>query len=152
MPPGMSIAPATFMKTVAQKMGIKADSRAYLRDAPAEAVEAMQLPTLALSRLLTGQFDYIHLFVTTQAGFEQQFERLASHLAAKGMLWVSWPKGGQLDTDLSLPTVIKLGYDRALVESICLSIDKTWSALKFTHPINGKVYRNSYGKLKAPHS
>ena len=29
-----------------------------------------------------------------------------------------------------------------------LSIDATWSALKFTHPKKGKVYANSYGKLK----
>lgn len=136
------------MKTVAQKMGIKAGSRAYFCDAPADAIEALALPALAVSQRLTGRFDYLHLFVTTRAGFITHFERLSAHLAAKGMLWVSWPKGGQLDTDLSLPTVIKLGYDHGLVESICLSVDATWSALKFTHPIEGKTYHNSHGKLK----
>lgn len=48
------------------------------------------------------------------------------------MLWVSWPKDGQLDTDLSLPKVIKIGYEFGLVESTCLSVNETWSALKFT--------------------
>lgn len=26
-------------------------------------------------------------------------------------------------------------------------VNVTWSALKFTHPKQGKVYRNSYGRL-----
>ena len=64
------------------------------------------------------------------------------------MLWVSWPKDGKLGTDLNIKTVIKLGYDYGLVESTCLRIDAIWSGLKFTHPKKGKVYHNSYGKLK----
>ena len=63
------------------------------------------------------------------------------------MLWVSWPKGKQLGTDLALPHVIRIGYSHGLVESSCLSVDATWSALKFTHPKKGKTYNNSYGKL-----
>jgi hypothetical protein len=65
------------------------------------------------------------------------------------MLWVSWPKNRKLGTDLTLPRVIKLGYDQGLVESKTISIDRTWSAIKFTHPKKGKVYKNSYGKLKS---
>ena len=64
------------------------------------------------------------------------------------MLWASWPKGEKLGTDLNIKTVIKLGYDYGLVESTCLRIDAIWSGLKFTHPKKGKVYHNSYGKLK----
>lgn len=65
-----------------------------------------------------------------------------------GKLWVSWPKNKQLDTDLTLPVVIKIGYSFGLVESTCLSINKTWSALKFTHPKKGKIYINSHAELK----
>ena len=43
--------------------------------------------------------------------------------------------------------VIKIGYDCGLVESTCLRIDDTWTALRFTHPKPGKVYTNSYGTL-----
>ena len=75
------------------------------------------------------------------------FPRLKSHLKPSGMLWVSWPKGKQLGTDLSLPSVIRIGYSHGLVESTCLSVDATRSALKFTHPKQGKAYHNSYGKL-----
>ena len=65
------------------------------------------------------------------------------------MLWVSWPKGGQLDSNLSLPKVIKIGYKFGLVESTCLRVNSIWSALKFTHPKKGKTYHNSHAKLKS---
>jgi hypothetical protein len=63
------------------------------------------------------------------------------------MLWVSWPKNKKLGTDLALPKVIEIGYNHGFVESKTLSVDATWSAMKFTYPKKGKVYNNSYGRL-----
>lgn len=108
----------------------------------------MDLPSLAISTSLEAEFDYIHLFVKNQAKFLHHFPVLKSHLKSTGMLWVSWPKGGKLGTDLNIKIVIKLGYDFGLVESTCLSVNEIWSGLKFTHPKKGKVYNNSYGQLK----
>lgn len=134
---------------VSKKLGIKEGSRAIFVDAPEEAVESIDPPPLEIAKTLTGDFDYIHFFVKTSATFSEQFPKLKTHLKPTGMLWVSWPKGGKLDTDLSITTVIKLGYDYGLVESKTISIDPTWSAIKFTHPKKGKTYNNSYGKLKS---
>ncbi len=78
---------------------------------------------------------------------DEVFPQLKAHLGATGMLWVSWPKGGKLGTDLSLPHVIRIGYSHGLVESTTLNVDGTWSAIKFTHPKPGKVYDNKYGRL-----
>jgi len=137
------------MKTVSQKMGIKENSRALLMNAPNDAIEGMKLPDIDIAKRLTGEFDYIHLFVKTQKEYEDQFPKLKSHLKLNGMLWVSWPKGGLLSTDLSLPKVINIGYGFGLVESTCLSINSIWSALKFTHPKKGKEYNNSHAELKS---
>ncbi|MGB3954273.1 MAG: hypothetical protein WBL05_03150 [Brooklawnia sp.] len=63
------------------------------------------------------------------------------------MLWISWPKGGRLGTDLNLKIVIPIGYDLGMVESTCLRVDDVWSALKFTHPKAGRHYANRYGTL-----
>jgi hypothetical protein len=134
---------------VSKKMGIKEGARAFLMNAPAQAVEAIDLPHLELAKRLAGNFDYIHLFVKSQEEFNDIFPRLKAHLKPTGMLWVSWPKNRKLGTDLTLTTVIKLGYDHGLVESKTISVDATWSAIKFTHPRKGKVYKNSYGKLKS---
>ena len=135
--------------SVLKKMGIKDEARAYLVNAPTEAMEVIDLSRLDLATRLTGTFDYIHLFTKSQKEFDDRFPRLKSHLKPTGMLWVSWPKNRKLGTDLTLTKVIELGYNHGLVESKTISIDETWSAIKFTHPKDGKVYKNSYGKLKS---
>lgn len=133
---------------IAKKLGIREGGRAILINAPADVVEAIDLPALDLADNLTGHFDYIHFFVTSQAAFNDLFPTLKTHLKPTGMLWVSWQKNRQSGTDLSLTTVIRLGYNFGLVESKSIRIDATWSALKFTHPKPGKIYNNSYGTLK----
>lgn len=135
-------------KSVAEKMGIKEDSRAIFVNAPVEAIEAINLPSLNIASRLTGYFDYIHLFVRSESELRKKFPKLKTHLKPEGKLWVSWAKNGQLETDLSLTKIIEIGYGFGLVESTSLSVDSTWSALKFTHPKKGKIYNNSYGKLK----
>lgn len=137
------------MRTVAQKMGIKAGSSSYFHEAPSDAVISMELPQIDVAKKLSGEFEYIHLFVKSQSEQENIFPKLKDHLKLDGMLWVSWPKSGQLGTDLSLPKVIKTGYDFGLVESTCLSINNVWSAIKFTHPKKGKIYNNSHAELKS---
>jgi hypothetical protein len=132
---------------VAKKMGIREGARAIFVNAPEAAQAAIDPPDLDVASELTGEFDYIHLFAWTRAELDDTFPKLKAHLKPTGMLWVSWPKGKKLGTDLALPKVIEIGYSHGLVESKTLSVDATWSALKFTHPRKGKVYSNSYGRL-----
>jgi len=135
------------MKTVSQKMGVKEGMRAFFVNAPQSALEAINLPSLDVGSELRGEFDYIHFFVTTQSEMDDIFPKLKRHLKPGGMLWVSWPKSRQLNTDLVLDRVVHIGYSHGLVESICLSVDATWSGIKFTHPKKGKAYHNSHGQL-----
>lgn len=134
-------------KKISDKMGLKPGMRGYLFKAPAEAVAAIDLPELSLSSAAHGSFDYIHIFVRKAAELDKEFPRLKKHLAQNGRMFVSWPKSRQLQSDLILPEVIRIGYSHGLVESTALSINHVWSALKFTWPRPGKVYQNSYGKL-----
>lgn len=136
-------------KLVSEKLGVKPDTRAILINAPTDAVQDIKLPKLRKASRLAGEFDYIHFFARTQAQLDKKLPALKKHLKSTGMLWLSWPKAKQLNTDLSLLKVIKLGYDHGLVESKAMSINETWSASKFTHPKANVVYRNSFGKLNA---
>jgi hypothetical protein len=140
---------ARMSKSVLSKLGVKDGMRAFVRQAPPGAAAAIGLPTSA-SRL-TGEFDYLHVFANTLAELRRQFTALKPHLRAGGMLWVSWPKrgGDHADTDLTLGSIIAVGYEHGLVESKTIAIDGTWSAIKFTFPKPGKRYRNSYGTLNA---
>ena len=65
---------------VSKKMGLKADSRAFLLDAPPEAVAAIDPPPLEIAPHLKGDFDYIHFFVKTQDEFNDRFPELKKHL------------------------------------------------------------------------
>ncbi|MGL4236319.1 hypothetical protein [Tabrizicola sp.] len=135
------------MRAVAEKMGLKADSRAYFVNAPDTAPAAMALPNLDCPSLLVGAFDHIHVFASNASDLDREFAELKGHVARTGRLWVSWPKGGRNGTDLNIREVIRIGYSHGMVESTALSVDQTWSALKFTHPKPNKRYNNSYGKL-----
>jgi hypothetical protein len=138
---------AAMSRTVSKKMGIKEGTHAIFVNAPGAARGAIDPPSLNVASELSGKFDYIHLFARTQAELDDSFPKLKAHLKPTGMLWVSWPKNKKLGTDLALPKVIEIGYSHGLAESKTLSVDATWSAIKFTHPKKGKVYNNSYGRL-----
>ena len=138
---------AAMSRTVSEKMGIKAGSRAIFVNAPEAAWGAIDPPSLDLASELAGDFDFIHLFARTQAELDDTLPELEAHLKQTGMLWVSWPKNKKLGTDLALPKVIEIGYNHGLVESKTLSVDATWSAMKFTYPKKGTAYDNSYGRL-----
>lgn len=131
-------------RPVTQKLGIKPQSHGIVLGAPASLAETLGLP--AGSTRLAGRFDYIHFFVRDAATLDGKFDDLKRHLGEGGMLWISWPKGGR-DTDLDLKRIIAIGYRHGLVESKTISLDAVWSAIKFTFPKEGKVYRNSYGTL-----
>ena len=134
-------------RTVSAKMGIKEGWRAIFVDAPETARAAIAPRRLDVAPRLEGSFDYIHPFTTRREELGRTFPKLTAHLGPTGMLWVSWPKSGQLGTDLTLPAVIRIGYRHGLVESKTLSVDATWSAIKFTHPVKGKAYNNKYGQI-----
>ena len=118
--------------TVSKKMGIKEGTRAILVNAPEAARGAIDPPSLDVASELVGEFDYMHLFARTQAELDDVFPKLKAHLKPTGMLWVPWPKNKKMKTDLALPKVIEIGYNHGLVEGKTLSVDATWSAMKFT--------------------
>lgn len=134
-------------RSVAQKMGIEEGTRTFMVNAPKMAFEAISLLSLDIDTALEGDFGYIHLFALSQAELDKLLPKLKAHLGATARFWVSWPNGGKLGTDLTLPHVIRIGYSHGLVESTALSVDGTWSAIKFTHPKRGKTYNNRYGRL-----
>lgn len=135
------------MKSLIEKIGAKSGARVIFVNAPEEVMKVIDVSQLKVGSALKDQFDYIHLFCRTQDELQIKFPKVKKHIAPTGMLWISWPKAGQLTTDLSLPVVIRIGYQQGMVESKAISIDDTWSGLKFTFPKEGVVYNNQFGTL-----
>lgn len=134
------------------KLGLKKDARAYISGAPGEVVDALSAVPAELASALSGEFDFMLAFFKSADDLDARFPRLRNHLAVGGALWVAWPKGGGLGTDLSLPKIIEIGYGHDMVESKTIGVDAIWSAIKFTAPKPGKTYRNSYGRLASQQS
>ena len=135
------------MRSVAEKLGVREGLRAYFLDAPDDARVTIASDALVVSQTLRGEFDLIFAFVINQRKMRSVFPKLRSHLKLGGRLWLCWPKGRGLNSDLTVQTVISIGYDCNMVESKAVSINVTWSALKFTFPRPDTAYRNSYGTL-----
>lgn len=136
-------------RSVVEKLGIGAGMKAIFVDKPDAFPDEIDASVMSVSGKLTGEFDYIHVFVITQRALTKWFARLPGHVRKEGALWVSWPKAGQRNSDLTIKSVIRIGYDHNMVESKAISINAVWSALRFTHPKPGKTYCNSYGRLKS---
>lgn len=129
-------------KTVSEKMGIRENSRTYFQNIPDNFSKIIQSLELNIEDDLSGTFDYIHIYSIFQSELENSIKILKPYLSERGHFWVSWPKSKKLGSDLSLPKIIEMIYRYGLVESKVISIDKTWSAIKITRPIEGKVYKH----------
>ena len=129
-------------------MGVKEGMRTSFLNAPQSVLDGISLPILDVGSALQGKFNYLHFFTKTQVQMDDASPKLKRHGEPTGMLWLAWPTGKKLGTDLALPLVMRIGYSHELLESTCLSLDATLTGFKFTHPKKHKIYNNSYGQLK----
>jgi hypothetical protein len=135
------------VSSVSSKLGLKTGARAYLSSAPRGFAKAFSGSGARFAKSFSGHFNFIHAFFVSAQKLDARFPRLRKRLAEGGALWISWPKSKKLESDLTLTKIIKIGYSHGMVESKTISVDATWSAIKFTFPKKGKKYQNSYGKL-----
>jgi len=114
-----------------KKMKLKPGQRAAIINAPGGYVETLQpLPEdVAMAEDLVGTFDWVQLFVKTQAELEQVIAHVRAALKPAGMLWITFPKGtSKIQTDLTRDK----GWDALQAIDLkwinLISIDQTWSA------------------------
>ncbi len=123
---------STELSPLLGKLRFKAGMRVYVQSAPAGfAGELERLPNeIALAPRLTGRFDLILAFLTQQAELERMVPRFRKALGAEGLIWIAYPKGARLSTDLNRDivreTVAPLGLETVAI----VAIDQVWSALR----------------------
>jgi hypothetical protein len=121
-----------------KKLGITPERRVFIWEPVETLLTELQKEALPWESKLTGEFDYLHLFCKTQLELRQQFPQLLPHLSKKGMLWVSWPKLGKLQTDLNENIIRELSLLHGLVDVKVVAVDETWSALKFVYRLKDR--------------
>ncbi|HMN13672.1 MAG TPA: hypothetical protein PKD55_15265 [Bellilinea sp.] len=129
-----------------EKMGIKESDRVLILNAPEDWLSPLDAASL-LPPPDGGQYEHVLFFAVHAEEISEAIEGLKRKIGKSGKIWITWPKGGKLGTDLNLDKVVKLVYPKGLVESVNLAVDGTWTALKFTWPKPGKDYNNSHAVL-----
>ena len=114
-----------------KKMKLKPGQRAAIINAPDGYVEAAQpLPTdVELAEQLVGTFDWVQLFVKTQAELDQSMPQIMAALKPTSTLWITFPKGSsKIQTDLTRDK----GWDALQPLDLkwinLISVNQTWSA------------------------
>lgn len=117
-----------------KKLGIKAGHKMLVVNAPEGYLSSLtDLPQgVELTTKAGGAFDFVQVFVSSKAEVDHLSPAALGALAPGGLLWFSYPKkSSKIATDISRDA----GWDgltKANLRPVSqISIDETWSALRF---------------------
>ena len=81
----------------------------------------------------------IQAFYTDEDVLENEMPKLKNALSRDGQLWISWPKKSSgVNTDLSDNVVRHIGLTSGLVDVKVVSVNETWSGLKFVYRLSDR--------------
>ena len=116
---------------LAKKMKLRPGSRALILNAPEgyrRELEPLPKDVQLLERL-SGKFDWIQLFVRTEAELEALAPKAIAAMSADSMLWISFPKGSsKIQTDLTRDKGWSSLQHVDLKWVNLVSVNPTWSA------------------------
>lgn len=113
---------------LAKKMKLKSGLKAAVINAPENYMDELKHDT-AMSPTLNGTFDWIQIFVRSQAELDALVPEIAKALNPKAMLWISFPKGSsKIQTDLTRDKGWDSVRDLNLKWVNLVSVNDTWSA------------------------
>jgi hypothetical protein len=119
-------------KPLAEKLGARVGMRVLL----AHALEGYRQRLAGIQEAGQGdsELPFAQAFYRERAALENELPGLARALARNGMLWLCWPKRASgVQTDLNENIVREIGLAAGLVDIKIVSIDETWSGLKFVY-------------------
>jgi Protein of unknown function (DUF3052) len=120
-------------KSVAQKLLIREDYTVLLVNAPKGYKDTLgKLPKGATVVSKSSKpVDFIQIFAATKEEMTELFLKVKSLLKEEGLLWATYPKAGQLDTDLKREAVWECGQTVGMHPVSQIAVDDVWSALRF---------------------
>jgi hypothetical protein len=118
---------------VLAKLRYRSGMRICVLDAPSGfAAEVARLPrSIERAPTLRGSFDLVHFFATRRSQIVRSVGKLRKALVPDGILWISYPKGDALGTDLKRDVLHSLLAEAGLACVAQVAIDEVWSAMRF---------------------
>jgi hypothetical protein len=115
-------------KLLAQKMKLKPGARAAVIHAPDGYLQELQHDSV-IAQKLSGQFDWIQIFVQNKKDLDSLAPKAASALKPDSILWISFPKGtSKIQTDLTRDKGWDVVRSLDLKWITLISVNETWSA------------------------
>ena len=118
---------------LARKLGIKPDSRVWVKDAPPGYKKLVSpLPDGVVLMTRPGKdLDLIHVFTRSRKQLAGTLPSLLARIKRDGVIWVSWPKKSSgVASDLTEDRVREFALPLKLVDVKVCAVDETWSGLK----------------------
>ena len=120
-------------RPLANKLYIREGYRIAILNPPAGYSQLLgELPeNVTVTNSVEGEFDVIQFFVTKRKKLEEELSELRNALRPGGLVWVSYPKGNQLDADINRDSIAAYAETIGLKAVAQVSVDDIWSALRF---------------------
>ncbi len=120
-------------RPLASKLCVKEGDRIAILNPPLGYGQIVgELPdNVTITNSLEGEFDLIQFFVIKRKKLEEGLSQLKDALREDGLLWVSYPKGNKLNSDISRDSITSYARSLGLKAVTQVSVDHTWSALRF---------------------
>ena len=128
-------------RSLVEKLGIKPEHRVRLvNQPPGYEVLLGALPqAVVLVEGEEGDLDFLQYFTMSQHEIRSEFPALAGQIKFSGTLWISWPKrSSSVVTDLNENVIRDIGLSNGLVDVKVISVDETWSGLKFVYRLKDR--------------
>ncbi len=118
---------------LASKLYVKEGDRIAILNSPLGYGQLVgELPDkVTITNSLEGEFDLIQFFVIKRNNLEKRLSKLKDALREGGLLWVSYPKGNQLNSDISRDSITAHARSLGLKAVTQISVDQNWLALRF---------------------
>jgi hypothetical protein len=112
------------------------DLAAKLQLKPGQQVAGVMVPESVASALTgcmtdDGDATALLVFATDRAALDAHRTRIVEAAASDQVTWVSYPKAGQLGTDLNRDSLAALLLESGIQPVRQIAIDDVWSALRF---------------------
>lgn len=120
------------MKTLAEKLFIREGYTVLLLNAPPgykDLLEPLPNGTKVVTKS-SKQADFIQVFAATRAEMIEYLARVKPLLKEQGLLWATYPKAGQRNTDLKREIVGECAQTVGMHPVSQIAVDTVWSALR----------------------
>ena len=119
-------------RPLANKLYIREGYRIAILNPPVGYNQLLgELPdNVTVANSLEGEFDVIQFFVTKRKKLEEKLSGLSDALRSRGLVWVTYPKGNQLDADINRDSIFADAETKGLKAVAQVSVDGIWWALR----------------------